>query len=129
MKIYRAPIQVLLFLLLCSTGQLASQPATTLLKVIVAPDRSDWLYKPNEPVKFSISVLKDGNPLKNVTIKYQVGPEKMEPMKKDSLVLDKGTMALPTYTLKGPGFLQCIATAFYEGKEYRGLGTAGFDHC
>ncbi len=114
-------------LFLFSNHYLLSQPATALVKVIVAPDHIDWLYKPNEPVKFTVSVLKDGNPLKNVTIKYQVGPEKMEPMKKDSLTLSNGTLAIAPHTLKGPGFLQCIVTAFYDGKEYRGLATAGFD--
>jgi cephalosporin-C deacetylase len=106
---------------------LVAQPGNTLLKVVVAPDRTDWLYKPNDQVKFSVTVLKDGNPLKNVTVRYQVGAEKMEPMKKDSLVLANGTLNIPPQTLKSPGFLQCIVTAFYEGKEYRGLATVGFD--
>ncbi|MEQ1585363.1 MAG: acetylxylan esterase [Cyclobacteriaceae bacterium] len=117
----------ILALTLLSFHQVVAQPSTSFVKVIVAPDHTDWLYKVNEPVKFTITVLKDGNPLKNVTVKYQVGPEKMEPVKKDSLVLAKGILSLPSYTLKNSGFLQCIATAFYEGKEYRGLGTAGID--
>lgn len=106
---------------------LFAQPATTLIKVIVAPDHTDWVYKLNEPAKFSITVIKDGNPLKNVTIKYQVGPEKMEPMKKDSLMLANGMLSIPSFTLKTAGFLQCIVTAFYEGKEYKGLATVGFE--
>lgn len=104
-----------------------SQPATTLVKVIVAPDHSDWIYKSGEPVRFNVSILKDGNTMKNVTIKYQVGPEKMEPLKKDSLVLANGTLTIPPFSMKSPGFLQCIVTAFYDGKEYRGLATAGID--
>ncbi len=108
-------------------GQLLGQPATTLIKVIVAADHTDWLYKLNEPVKFSVTVLKDGNPVKGIILKYKVGPEKMEPLKKDSLVSSSGTLTIPMVTLKEPGFLQCIVTAFYEGKEYRGLATAGFD--
>jgi cephalosporin-C deacetylase len=124
MKKHFPSIALLYFL---SSTLLFAQIPTTLVKVIVAPDHSDWLYKANEPVKFNISILKDGNQLKNVTIKYQVGAEKMEPMKKDSLVLANGTLALPAYTLKNAGFLQCIVTAFYDGKEYRGLATAGFD--
>ena len=94
-----------LFTLICCTT-LFGQPVTTLVKVIVAPDHADWLYKNNEPVKFTVSVLKDGNPLKNVFIKYQVGPEKMEPIKKDSLSLASGTFTAPTATLKTSGFLQ-----------------------
>lgn len=75
-----------------------SQPATTLVKVIVAPDHSDWIYKSGEPVRFNVSILKDGNTMKNVTVKYQVGPEKMEPLKKDSLVLANDFLtSLPQY--------------------------------
>ena len=118
---------IILFIYLFSGSLLFGQPVATLVKVIVAPDHSDWIYKPNELVKFNVTVLKDGAPLKNVTIKYQLGLEKMEPIKKDSLLLPDGTMAIPTVTLKSPGFLQCVVTAFYEGKQYRGLSTAGFD--
>jgi len=119
-------VTTLLFVLL-SFSLVIGQPVNTLIKVVVAPDHTDWLYKPGEQVKFNISVLKDGNPLKNVTVKYQVGPEKMEPVKKDSLVLASGTLSLAPVTLKSAGFLQCIVTAFYDGKQYRGLATAGFD--
>jgi cephalosporin-C deacetylase len=120
--------RTILFLLSAlSFSTLLAQPGNTLLKVVVAPDHPDWVYKPNEQAKFNVTVLKDGNPLKNVTVRYQVGAEKMEPMKKDSLVLATGTLSISGHTLKSPGFLQCIVTAFYEGKEYRGLATAGFD--
>ena len=98
-----------------------------LVKVIVAPDHTNWTYKTGEPVNFKITVLKDGNPLKNVTVRYQAGPEKMEPVKKDSLISASGILNVPSFTLKTPGFAQCIATAFLDGKEYRGIGAAGFD--
>jgi cephalosporin-C deacetylase len=108
-------------------GTSLAQPVTTFVKVIVAPDHSDWIYKLNEPAAFKVTVLKDGNPLKNISIKYQVGPEKMEPTKKDSVLLKEGTFTIPSSTLKSPGFIQCIVTTKYEGKEYRGLATVGFD--
>ncbi|MEJ0104146.1 MAG: acetylxylan esterase [Bacteroidota bacterium] len=104
-----------------------AQPVTQFVKVIVAPDHTDWTYKTGEPVTFKITVLKDGNPLKNIAVKYQVGPEKMEPVKKDSLVLANGVFSVPAVTLKNPGFVQCIATTVLEGKEYRGIGAAGFE--
>ena len=52
-------------LLLAVSTRLSAQPVEQFVKVVVAPDHSDWLYKTGEPVKFSITVLKDGNPLKN----------------------------------------------------------------
>ena len=116
-----------LLFVLFNVGIALAQPGNTFVKVIVAPDHPDWLYKTGEPVAFKITVLKDGNPLKNVKIKYAVGPEKMEPFKKDSTVSASGTLAVPVVTLKNSGFIQCIATVSYEGKDYRGIGSAGFD--
>lgn len=119
-------ISILIFCLLVAEWSL-SQPATTLVKVIVAPDHADWTYRVNEPVRFSVSVLKDGNPLKDVLIKYEVGAEKLDPIRKDSLRLTTGTLAIPAVTLRQAGFLRCVVTATYEGKEYRGLATAGLE--
>ncbi len=115
------------FLFLTSVCFAFAQPPSTYVRVVVAPDRSDWMYKPYESVLFKITVLKDGNPIKNVKIKYAVGPEKMDPYKKDSTISANGIWSIPVFTLRDPGFLQCIATATYEGKEYRGLATAGFE--
>ncbi len=119
--------KLILIICLIINGFANAQPVTTLIKVVVAPDHTDWTYKLNEPVTFKVTVLKDGNPLKNISIKYQVGPEKMEPVKKDSLVLKDGTFTVPSTTLKTPGFIQCIVTTRFEGKDYRGLATVGYD--
>ena len=118
---------LLLFILITSQHLLLAQPIEQRIKVVVAPDHSDWTYKANEKVKFTISVLKDGNPLKSVKVKYEVGLEKMEPMKIDSSVVPSGVMSIDGGTLKTGGFLRCIAIARVDGKDYRGLGTAGFD--
>ncbi len=104
-----------------------AQPIEQRIKVVVAPDHTDWIYKANEKVKFTISVLQDGNPLKGAKIKYEVGPEKMEAVKKDSAILSSGTISIEGGTLKAGGFLRCVAIATVNGKEYRGLATAGFD--
>lgn len=106
---------------------LQAQPAEQFVKVIVAPDQADWTYKTGEKVKFTISVLHNGNPIKDAKIRYEVGPEKMEPVIKESTVLSKGTLTVDAGTLKTPGFLRCIAFAEVDGKEYKGLATAGFD--
>ena len=116
----------LFILVICQAFALA-QPIELRIKVLVAPDHSDWTYKTNEKVKFTISVLKDGNPLKGTKIKYEVGPEKMDPTKIDSTILAAGTISVDGGTLKTAGFLRCTAVAKVDGKEYRGLGTAGFD--
>ena len=98
-----------------------------MVKVVVAPDHSDWLYKTGENVKFSISVLQYGNPVKNAVIRYTIGPEKMDPTKKDSLALPNGILTVDGGTMRTPGFLRCVVTAKLDGKEYTKMATAGFD--
>jgi cephalosporin-C deacetylase len=104
-----------------------AQPAEQFIKVVVAPDHTDWTYKPGEKVKFTITVLQNGNLLKNAVVKYETGPEKMEPQQKDSLLLPSGTLVMDAGTMKEPGFLRCIAFAIVNGKSYRGLATAAFN--
>jgi cephalosporin-C deacetylase-like acetyl esterase len=116
--------KLLLFLWLGPLAQLAlAQPAERLVKVIVAPDRDDWTYQVGEKVTFSVLVLKNGNPLKNVKVSYLVGPEKFE-TKRDSLVLKDGTAKIDGGSLATPGFLRCAVVARVDGKEYRNLATA-----
>lgn len=104
-----------------------AQPTEQFIKVVVAPDHSDWIYKTGENVKFTITVLQNGNILKNAVVKYETGPEKMEAQKKDSLPLPNGTLVVDAGTMKEPGFLRCIAFAIVNGKSYRGLATAAFN--
>ncbi|QMW05471.1 acetylxylan esterase [Spirosoma foliorum] len=113
-------------LLIWFTNALA-QPVERLVKVIVTPDHADWLYKTGEPVKFNVSVYKSNVLLKGAKLRYEIGPEKMEPTKKETVTLKDGTLALEGGTMKKGGFLRCIATVELDGKEYRGLTTAGFE--
>src|SRR5688572_22861041 len=66
---------------------LQAQPTEKIVKVIVAPDHTDWTYKTGEKVKFSISVMQHGNPISHAKIKYEVMPEKMEVLKTETLTL------------------------------------------
>jgi cephalosporin-C deacetylase len=103
-----------------------SQPATTLVKVIVSPNHPDWTYKVNEKAKFSVQVLKYGNLLENVTIDYEIGPEKQPDIEKKGVVLKDGTTEF-SGTMKVPGFYRVSVWAIVDGKRYEGLATAGFD--
>src|SRR5688572_32865979 len=93
-----------------------AQPAEQFIKVIVAPDHADWNYATGEKVKFTITVLQNGNAIKNAVVKYETGPEKMEPAKKDSQVLANGTLIVDGGTMKEPGFLRCVATTNANNK-------------
>ncbi|GAB3989049.1 acetylxylan esterase [Spirosoma daeguense] len=114
------------FLLLLWFNVLA-QPSERVVKVLITPDHADWVYKVGEPVKFNISVYRNNVLMKGAKLRYEIGPEKMEPTKKETVTLKDGTLALDGGTMKTSGFLRCIATVEWDGKEYRGLTTAGFD--
>ncbi len=117
----------LVFLFIGSTNYNYAQPVEQFIKVIVAPDHSDWKYTIGEKATFHITVLQNGNALKNVVVKYEIGPERMDPSKKDSLLLANGMLTTDGGTMKEPGFLRCVATTTIDNKTYRGLGTAAFD--
>ena len=117
----------LIFLFIGFTTYNYAQPVEQFIKVIVAPDHSDWNYTIGEKATFNITVLQNGNALKNVVVKYEIGPERMDPSKKDSLLLANGMLTTDGGTLKEPGFLRCVATTTIDNKTYRGLGTAAFD--
>lgn len=104
-----------------------AQPVEQVVKIIIAPDHSDWLYRTGEKVKFNVTVLQYGNPLKNVKVKYDVGPERMAPTKSDSLVLNDGKFSIEGGTMQTPGFLRCVVIAEVNNKKYRYLSTVGFD--
>lgn len=116
----------LLFLVFNALENFA-QPVEQVVKISIAPDHYDWLYRIGERVKFNVTVLQYGNPLKNVKINYEVGPERMAPVEKDSLMFSNGKFVIEGGTMKFPGFLRCIVVAEVNGKKYRSLSTVGFD--
>ena len=125
MKISTLSLFTLFFL--GSIFSVFAQPAERLVKVIVAPDRANWIYKIGDNAKFSVQVLQYGNPLKNVNIRYEIGPEKMAATQKDSTLLANGTTILNGGSLKTAGFLRCVVIAKIDGREYRNMATAAFE--
>ena len=113
-------------LLMALSFNALSQPATSLVKVIVSCDHKDWTYKVNEEAKFSVQVLKYGNLMENVTIDYEAGPEMLPDKKKEGVILKNGKTEF-TGTMKTPGFYRLRVWAVVDGKKYEGLATAGFE--
>ncbi len=124
MKKYTSILSVILFFFIHSNSW--AQPAESFVKVNVAPEKTDWVYKPNEKVKFAVSITKNDIELPNVAVRYEVGPEMISPVKTENVVLKNGTTVIDGGTLKEAGFLRCRVVASYEGKEYSGLATAAF---
>ena len=113
-------------LLLCLPTLALAQDRTGAVQVRVKTDRADWLYSPGQPVKFSITVIRDGHPVPNAKLTYKIGPEQMTPTIDRSVSFTGAELSIDAGSLNAAGFLRCIATAEVDGKTYRGLATAAF---
>jgi len=112
--------------LVLSTFLLSGQPIEKLVKIIVAPDHTNWVYNPGEKVSFQVTVMKNSEPIQDVKIKYEFGPEMMTPVKRDSAVLKDGQFRIEGGTLKEAGFLRCKVSAVVDGVRYENLATAAY---
>ena len=67
------------YLFIASPFTSLSQPTEQFIKIIVAPAHPHWIYKRGEKATFNVSVLQNGNTLKNTKVRYQGGgPEKTD---------------------------------------------------
>ena len=87
MKSYKA--YYIFLLLLFWVFEINAQPRENYIKVVVAPDHPDWLYKTGEEVTFRISILKDGNPIRGIEIDYEIRPEMMQNIKEGTIQLNR----------------------------------------
>lgn len=113
-------------ILLCITITLWAQPREQRIKVLVAPDHTDWRYQPGETVKFNIRATKNNIPLQNVDTYYEISYDMMAPLKKKNVKLKDGVLTVHAGTMKMPGFLRCRVWIKHDGKTYGGYATAAF---
>lgn len=106
-----------------SVAQLSEQ----LVMVHVSPEKRDWNYTIGEDARFDIVVTKSRSPLENVELRYELSYDMMPAFKKGTALLKDGRMQLEAGTMKEPGFLRCLVYASYNGKEYEGRATVGFE--
>jgi cephalosporin-C deacetylase-like acetyl esterase len=71
--------------------------------------------------------MRFGIALKNVPLSYQIGPERMAPVIKDSQMVKESSITINGGSMSVPGFLRCIAKTVVDGKEYEGVTTVGID--
>lgn len=119
--------KLLLFCFLLISISLFSQPQVQLVKVSVTPNSADWNYKTGAKANFDISVTMNSIPMKNVEVRYELSYDMMSPFKTEKTVLKDGKLTVEGGSMKTPGFLRCRVFALYNGKEYGGLATAGFE--
>ncbi len=126
---YKSSKQRIIFsvILLLNFCLLQAQPLQKLIKITVAPDHTDWNYKIGETTKFQITITKNSELLPNTVVHYEVGPEMMTPVKSDSVNLKDGKMLIDGGTMKVPGFLRCVVTAWVDGIKYEAVATTGYN--
>ena len=124
MQTRRKFIGILTSLFLLGYGICSAQPVEKLIKVNIAPQHGDWVYKTGESVKFNVSVTKNDVLLPDVEISYEAGPEMLPPVKTGQQTLKDGKTIIDAGTMKTAGFLRCRVYAKYEGRSYEGLSTA-----
>ncbi len=116
---------LLLLWLMAFAINVIAQPTEQLVKVVVSPDKDNWEYAIGEKATFTITVYKNNVPMKGAKVIYQVGPERMKPLKSDTVVYSGDALRVVS-SMKDAGFLRCMATTEFEGKQYKGLATAGY---
>ena len=94
-----------------------AQPVQQTVRVIIVPDRPSWEYTCGEKPIFTISVIRFGNPLDDVTVRYTIGPEKMPAVKSGTAALKNSYAKVGEVTMSVPGFLQCSASVTVEDRE------------
>lgn len=99
----------------------------SMITVSVLPDKPEWDYKLGEKAIFNVTISKFGKALENVEIKYELGLEKMPPIKKETVKLKNGTLKIDGGTLKSPGFLRCQVYVEVDGFKYEDFATAAFE--
>ncbi|MDR0844298.1 MAG: acetylxylan esterase [Tannerella sp.] len=122
----KVSIGFLTALLFLGAMTVTAQLSEKFIKVNIAPQHGDWVYKPGEQVKFDVVVTKNDVPVKDVEISYEYGPEMMTPVKQGKETLKDGKTIISAGTLNNAGFLRCRVFAEYDGKRYDGLATAAF---
>ncbi len=103
-----------------------AQPREELIKINVAPDHEDWTYEVGDQVRFNVSIFKYGNPITDIDIRYELRPDKLEPIKEETISLKRSETMIKGGTMKEPGFLRCWVYATIDGVEYSNCATAAF---
>lgn len=91
----------------------------------VVPHHSNWMYNTGEKAVFNVSV--SGDISTPFSVSYEVGLEKMTPLKKESFISNSKTFSINGGSMEIPGFLRCSVTISYDKNELTEYATAAFE--
>lgn len=104
-----------------------SQPKPQDLTSGLSLDHDNWVYKPGEEAFVSGTVKYKGQTVDQIKIIYEIGPEMLPPIIRDSLMTTDGRFKISAGTMDQSGFLRCVVHMEYGEKKYREVITAAFD--
>ena len=90
----------------------------TYVKILLTPNHADWNYKLGEKPEFTVSVLKDNFPQKNIEVNYSWGPDMLKATKTGSLNTENGYQKLSLEGMNKPGFMTLSAKVRIDGRNY-----------
>lgn len=91
-----------------------------LVDFVLTPNHADWNYTTGETATVTVTVLKEGVPVKNALVYYETGGELLPADKKDKVSLAEGTGKIVLGTSAQPGFRYLRTRATIDGKAYWG---------
>jgi len=95
------------------------------IKVLVTPDHEDWKYITGDSVRFIVNI--SGDVAKEYSVSYEIGPERMTPIVKESFQSSHSNFVIRGGTMHSPGFLRCTVTVSIDEKSYSETATAAFE--
>lgn len=95
------------------------------VSVNIMLDHDDWVYNLGEEALFRITIT--GDTPTPFSVNYEVGPEKMQPVRKGSFTSNRKEFVIDGNTMNTPGFLRCTVTYTYEDKTFTQHATAAFE--
>lgn len=114
-------------ILLCACSGLWAQPARSYVNIVIAPSHGDWTYRIGETAELEVYVLRNSIRLKDYPVQYEYGPEKLDPVKKGTLDLKKGSASLKIPGMKTAGFQTISASVEIDGIVYSNYTTIGYE--
>src|SRR4249920_2688760 len=103
-----------------------AQEHTGVVRLQVVPDHADWTYALGAPASFRVFATRDGHEVALPAVTWKLGPEMLDPTEEKTGPLPAEGLSVKAAGPKQPGFVRLVATATFEGQDYRALGTAGF---
>lgn len=96
--------------------------------VVAEPDHADWTYHVGETPHFTAYAIRENVRMANTEITYSYGPDKLDPLAKQTVRTDQSGMARFTIPApKQPGFTSVRVEVTLDGRTYKSMTNIACD--